>query len=242
MMLRLQKVLAQHGLASRRGAEHLIVAGRVTVNGQVASLGTKVAEGDKVVVDGQPLSLPEKLTYLMLNKPRGYVTTRQDQHAKLTVMDLLTDIKVRVFPVGRLDKDTEGLLLFTNDGELTHRLLHPSSHIAKTYLVEVMGHLSSTAVVALKSGVLLDDGITSPALLEELTAKATTSSFLLTIFEGRKRQIRRMCSVVGHEVVFLQRLAIGPLTLGSLAIGSYRFLSGEEVARLVHATEEDRDA
>jgi len=242
MMLRLQKVLAQHGVASRRGAEELIVAGRVTVNGQVAALGTKVAEGDKVVVDGQTLSLPEKLTYLMQNKPRGYVTTRQDQHAKMTVMDLLTDIKVRVFPVGRLDKDTEGLLLFTNDGDLTHRLLHPSSHIAKTYLVEVIGHVASAAVLALKSGVLLDDGVTAPALLEGLTHKSTTTSFLLTIFEGRKRQIRRMCAVVGHEVVFLQRLAVGPLTLGSLALGSYRFLSGEEVARLWRATEEARDA
>lgn len=242
MMLRLQKVLAQHGVASRRAAEQLIVAGRVTVNGHVAVLGTKVAEGDRVVVDGKPLSLPEKLTYLMLNKPRGYVTTKQDQHAKMTVMDLLTDIKVRVFPVGRLDKDTEGLLLFTNDGDLTHRLLHPSGHIAKTYLVEALGHLSSAAVSALKSGVLLDDGVTAPAEVEELTHKSTTTSFLLTIFEGRKRQIRRMCSAVGHEVVFLQRLAVGPLTLGGLALGGYRFLSGEEVALLVSATEEARDA
>ncbi|MBS3872875.1 MAG: rRNA pseudouridine synthase [Firmicutes bacterium] len=241
-MLRLQKVLAQHGLASRRAAEELILEGRVTVNGQVAVLGTKVGVGDKVVVDGQPLCQRESLTYLMLNKPRGYVTTVEDPHAQKTVMDLMTDIKVRVFPVGRLDKDTEGLLLFTNDGDLTHRLLHPSRHVAKTYFVEVQGHLSSAAMGALEAGVMLDDGLTAAARVAELTHKAARSTFLLTIFEGRKRQIRRMCSVVGHEVVYLQRLAIGPLTLGDLAIGAYRHLSSDEVAQLVIATEEAHHA
>ena len=241
-MLRLQKVLAQHGLASRRAAEELIVEGRVTVNGQVAVLGTKVAVGDKVVVDGQLLCQRESLTYLMLNKPQGYVTTVEDPHAEKTVMDLIADIKVRVYPVGRLDKDTEGLLLFTNDGDLAHRLLHPSRHVAKTYFVEVIGHLSSAAVGALEAGVMLDDGQTRTARVAELIHKAAHSTFLLTIFEGRKRQIRRMCSVVGHKVVHLKRLAIGPLTLGDLAVGAYRHLSQDEIAQLTSATEEARHA
>lgn len=234
---RLQKVLSQAGIASRRAAEKMIEAGRVTVNDEVAHLGQSVDATDHILVDGQPIAA-EKLTYLMLNKPMGFITTSKDPRARETVMDLLPPLGVRLFPVGRLDKDTEGLLLFTNDGHLTHKLLHPSRHVPKTYLVEVEGHLTTENITAFQTGIDLLDGPTSPAEVKSVEFGPKSTRFLLTIHEGRKRQIRRMCGYVGRHVTYLKRLSLGPLTVAGLELGSYRHLTKEEVELLYNATEE----
>ncbi|MBT9133615.1 MAG: Ribosomal large subunit pseudouridine synthase B [Firmicutes bacterium] len=234
--MRLHKMLAQAGVASRRAAEELIAQGRVQVNGiTVTTLGTKVVESDQVSLDGKPVGGRERLTYVMLHKPAGYITTVQDTHSRRTVMDLCHGLDVRLYPVGRLDQATEGLLILTNDGELARCLLHPSQIVPKTYLVEVLGALSSIAVARLERGVLLDDGWTARAQIEAVTHTIARTRFLLTIHEGKNRQIRRMCSRVGHEVVYLKRLSIGTLVLGSLARGAYRHLTAEEVASLYRA-------
>ncbi len=241
--MRLQKMLAQAGVASRRAAEELITQGRVQVNGiTVTTLGTKVAESDQVSVDGNPVGSRERLTYIMLHKPAGYITTAQDTHSRHTVMELCGDLGVRVYPVGRLDQATEGLLLLTNDGDLAKCLLHPSQRVAKTYLVEVLGVLSSVAAAKLEQGVQLEDGMTAPAQIETVTPTAEGTRFMLTIREGKNRQIRRMCSSVGHHVTYLKRLALGPLALGSLAKGAYRHLTTDEVASLCHAAGRNTDS
>lgn len=232
MMNRIHKVLAQHGVASRRAAEQLVLAGRVQINGQVAGIGAKVGAGDTVSVDGSPLSSPEKKTYILVHKPRDYVTTVKDTHERKTVLDLLPDLKVRLYPVGRLDKDTEGLLLLTNDGDLCNKLLHPSQQIAKTYYVEVSGFLTQETIALLQGGVDLPDGPTAPARVDSVSYCPSATSFLLTIYEGRNRQIRRMCMAVGLNVVFLKRLSIGPLTLADLPLGAHRHLSPGEVDEL----------
>lgn len=234
---RLQKVLSQAGLASRRAAEKMIEEGRVTVNGQVAHLGQSVDAADVVLVDGRSIAA-EKLTYLMLNKPVGFITTAKDPRARETVMDLLPPLGVRLFPVGRLDKETEGLLLFTNDGDLTHKLLHPSRHVPKTYLVEVEGRLTADNIAAFETGIELLDGLTSPAEVRNVEYAHKSTRFLLTIHEGRKRQIRRMCGYVGRHVIYLKRLTLGPLSVDGLKLGSYRHLTSQEVELLYNATEE----
>jgi len=231
MTERLHKFLSQAGVASRRAAEVMISQGRVTVNGRIAHVGQSIdPQNDIVCVDGHAVQL-EKHVYLMLNKPAGYITTAKDTHGRKTVLDLLPEGE-RVFPVGRLDKDTEGLLLFTNDGELSHKLLHPSRHVDKTYLVEVEGRLTAANITALESGIELFDGITSPAKVAKVEIKPKTTVFYLTIHEGRKRQIRRMCGILGREVVYLKRVSLGPLSLGNLECGKHRSLSAEEIALL----------
>ncbi|KAF0195524.1 MAG: 23S rRNA pseudouridine synthase [Bacillota bacterium] len=234
---RLQKVLSQAGLASRRAAEKMIQEGRVTVNGQVAQLGESVDATDQILVDGQTIAA-EKLTYLMLNKPSGFITTAKDPRARETVMDLLPPLGIRLFPVGRLDKETEGLLLFTNDGTLTHKLLHPSRHVPKTYLVEVEGRLTTDNITAIQTGVDLLDGRTSPAEVKNVEFEQNSTRFLLTIHEGRKRQIRRMCGYLGRHVMYLKRLTLGPLSVAGVKLGSYRHLTSQEVKLLYNATEE----
>lgn len=234
--MRLQKFLAEAGVASRRAAETLITQGRVQVNGMtVTTLGTKVGENDQVSVDGQAVKCREQLTYLMLHKPAGYITTVGDTHSRPTVMDLLPGISVRVYPVGRLDQATEGLLLLTNDGELTRCLLHPSHAVPKTYMVEVLGVPSSASLAELARGIWLEDGWTAPAKVGATTRTAAGTRFQLTIHEGKNRQIRRMCSHIGHKVIYLKRLSLGPLVLGNLERGAYRHLTGEEVAALYRA-------
>lgn len=228
---RLQKVLARIGVGSRRTNEDLIADGRVTVNGEVAILGARVIAGvDEIAVDGSVLStLPDTVTYL-LNKPRGVVTTAADTHGRPTVIELVPD-EPRVFPVGRLDLDTEGLLLLTNDGAMAHRLTHPSFGIDKEYLVHVEGVPGRAALRTLREGVELDDGVTAPAK----AATVAPGMIKVTIHEGRNRQVRRMCEAIGHPVRRLVRTRIGPITDTRLEPGSFRPVEGDELLDLQRA-------
>jgi 23S rRNA pseudouridine2605 synthase len=225
---RLQKVLARVGIGSRRVCEELIAEGRVTVNGAVAVLGRRVdVDVDKVAVDGIPVGVRPDLVHSLLNKPPGVVTTASDPQGRPTVVQLVP-AEPRVFPVGRLDVDTEGLLLLTNDGDLTHRLTHPSFGVEKEYLAEVVGTPSRATVRRLREGVTLDDGPTAPA-----RASLSGPNLLrLVIHEGRNRQVRRMCEAVGHPVRRLVRTRIGPLAERSLAPGEWRPLTPDEVRSL----------
>jgi 23S rRNA pseudouridine2605 synthase len=225
---RLQKVLARAGVASRRASEELIGAGRVTVNGDLARLGQRVdPEHDQVAVDGVPVGVRPGLVYYLLNKPRGVVSTASDPEGRPTVTGLVPP-EPRVHPVGRLDADSEGLLLLTNDGELTHRLTHPSFGVEKEYLVSVAGKPSAGAIRSLRSGVQLDDGLTARARVSQVEP----SLLRITIHEGRKRQVRRMCEMVGHPVTRLVRTRIGPLRDPGLSPGAWRALTTAEVRRL----------
>lgn len=228
---RLQKVLARAGLGSRRASEELIAEGRVKVNGEIAELGRRVdPEQDSVEVDGVPIGVRQGLRYLLLNKPVGAVTTASDPQGRQTVVELVPD-DPRVFPVGRLDLDTEGLLLLTNDGDLTHRLTHPSHGVEKEYLAHVRGRPSRAAVRKLREGVELDDGPTAPAKASMLEPNLLR----LTIHEGRNRQVRRMCDQIGHPVERLVRVRIGPLADRSLSPGEWRDLEQAEVRALERA-------
>ena len=228
---RLQKVLARAGLASRRVCEDLIAEGRVTVNGEVADLGRRVdARTDVIEVDGALVPTAPGLVHYLLNKPAGVVTTAADTHGRPTVVDLVPS-EPRVFPVGRLDADTEGLLLLTNDGELTHRLTHPSFGVEKEYVASVTGDPSPAALRRLREGVALEDGVTAPARVARLSAGVVR----ITIHEGRNRQVRRMCEAVGHPVTRLVRTRIGPLADRRLKPGEWRALSGDEVRALAGA-------
>jgi len=233
-MERLQKVLAQAGVASRRKSEKLIAAGKVKVNGKVVTkLGTKVDPAkDKIEVNGKLLEGNRKKVYIMINKPRGYVTTVSDPQRRKKVIDILKGIKERVYPVGRLDKDTEGLLLLTNDGELAYRLTHPRYKVYKTYQVRVEGNPPDDKLLKMAKGLILEDGPTAPAFVRRIGVKGENALIELTIREGRKRQVRRMCRHIGHPVLELKRISFGPLRLGSLRPGEYRNLSPKEVQAL----------
>jgi 23S rRNA pseudouridine2605 synthase len=229
--IRLQKVLAQAGLGSRRVCEDLIERGRVRVNGERAVLGRRVdPEADVVEVDGAQIGVKAGLVHFLLNKPAGVVTTASDPQGRPTVVELVPS-DTRVFPVGRLDADTEGLLLLTNDGDLTHRLTHPSFGVDKEYLAEVEGQPSRGAVRRLREGIELDDGLTAPAKV----SLVSETVLRITIHEGRNRQVRRMCDAVGHPVVRLVRTRIGPLAERSLAPGAWRSLTQDEVRALERA-------
>jgi 23S rRNA pseudouridine2605 synthase len=229
--VRLQKVLAQAGLGSRRTCEELIERGRVRVNGERAELGRRVdPEVDVVEVDGAQIGVKAGLVHYLLNKPAGVVTTASDPQGRPTVVELVPS-EPRVFPVGRLDVDTEGLLLLTNDGDLTHRLTHPSFGVEKEYLAEVEGSPSRGALRQLREGVELEDGPTAPAKVSSVGDHLLR----ITIHEGRNRQVRRMCEAVGHPVVRLVRTRIGPLAERSLAPGEWRALVQDEVRALERA-------
>jgi 23S rRNA pseudouridine2605 synthase len=228
---RLQKVLAQAGLGSRRASEELIAAGRVRVNGAVATLGTRVdPETDAIEVDGARIGVRQGLVHYLLNKPAGVVTTASDPQGRPTVVGLVP-AQPRVYPVGRLDADTEGLVLLTNDGDLAHRLTHPSFGVDKEYLAEVEGRPSRGAVRRLREGVELDDGITAPAR----ASLVGDNTLRITIHEGRNRQVRRMCEAVGHPVRRLVRVRIGPLSDRRLPPGRWRALTQAEVRALEQA-------
>jgi len=228
---RLQKVLARVGIGSRRVCEDLIAEGRVTVDGEVAVLGRRVdVETALIELDGAPIGVRPDLVHYLLNKPAGVVTTADDPQGRPTVVGLVP-AEPRVFPVGRLDVDTEGLLLLTNDGELAHRLTHPSFGVEKEYVAELEGSPSRAALRRLREGVELDDGTTAPAR----AALLEPSVVRLTVHEGRNRQVRRMCDAVGHPVVRLIRTRIGPLADRSLAPGAWRELTGDEVRSLQRA-------
>ncbi|MEY2471790.1 MAG: rRNA synthase [Actinomycetota bacterium] len=225
---RLQKTLARLGFGSRRVCEQLIEDGRVTVNGEVPVLGRRIdVEHDQVAVDGVPVGVRPDLVYYLLHKPAGVVTTAADTHGRATVLELVPD-EPRVFPVGRLDMDTEGLLLLTNDGELTQRLTHPSFGVDKEYLAHVEGEPTPSDLVRLRKGVELEDGMTAPAKVALLDA----SLLRIVIHEGRNRQVRRMCEAIGHPVIRLVRTRIGSLSDPKLKAGEWRRLKSEEVIAL----------
>jgi len=235
--MRLQKFLARAGVASRRGSEDLITAGRVSVGGVVVTgLGTRVDPAfDVVAIDGRIVRLSDEPAYLALNKPLGYVTTMSDPQGRPTVAELVpTDEHPGLFPIGRLDVNTTGLLLFTTDGDLGFRLLHPRFHVPKTYAVVAEGMVTDNDVEMLRRGVVLEDGPTAPAEVR-LVKAGRASEVEITIREGRKRQVRRMFSAVGHPVIVLCRQTFGPIELGSLEPGEVRMLTDSEVASLKEA-------
>lgn len=232
MKERLQKLIASAGLCARRTAEEWIAAGRVCVNGAVASLGDRAdPETDTVTVDGAPLPGKPGAVYLMINKPRGYVTTLSDEYGRRTAAELVADCGVRVYPVGRLDRDSEGLLLFTNDGELAQRLLHPRHQVDKVYLVTVRGDIRGAAE-RLMAITQLDGEPIAPAQAAEVTRHEGQAMLRVTIHQGKNRQVRRMCAQIGLHVVRLQRIQEDSLLLGDLPAGKWRYLTDQELQGL----------
>ena len=233
---RVQKMLADCGVASRRKAEEMIRDGRVTINGATAVLGDKVVPGkDIVMLDGEKVSakvLEEERIYLMLHKPRGFITTMHDDRDRKDVTMLLEDVPQRVYPIGRLDKDSEGLLLFTNDGAFANKMMHPSGHVPKTYRVTVRPRVKESQLVELAAGVEIEGVRTLPATVRVLSEEPDRSVLEIILKEGRNRQIRKMCEQVGLEVARLKRTAIGPIKLGMLQPGEYRMLETKEVKAL----------
>lgn len=236
-MERLQKFMAEAGVASRRACEEMIRQGRVTVNGETASLGRSVEpEQDRVELDGKPVQKEQRRTVILLYKPRGVVSTSSDPEGRRTVQDYFREIPERLYNVGRLDLNSEGLLLMTNDGALANRLTHPRYGVEKTYYAVCDGRLTASEAARLTNGVELEDGMTAPARVDAVrTTQRGDTSFLITIHEGRNRQIRRMLEAVGHRTLRLKRERFGPLSLGTLAPGEWRKLSDEEIKKLENA-------
>lgn len=236
-MERLQKFMAEAGVASRRACEELIRQGRVTVNGETASLGRSVEpKQDRVELDGKPVQKEQRRTVILLYKPRGVVSTSSDPEGRRTVQDYFREIPERLYNVGRLDLNSEGLLLMTNDGVLANRLTHPRYGVEKTYYAVCDGRLTASEAAKLTNGIELEDGVTAPARVDAVrTTQRGDTSFLITIHEGRNRQIRRMLEAVGHRTLRLKRERFGPLSLGTLAPGEWRKLSDEEIKKLENA-------
>ena len=233
--MRLQKYMAMCGVAARRKCEEIIAAGRVSVNGQIVTeMGTQVEESDVVLVDGARIFLEEEKRYVLYHKPAGEVTTVSDEKGRETVMDRFRDFPVRLYPVGRLDYDSEGLLLLTNDGELAQRLTHPSCEVDKVYLARVTGNPSNEAIDKLRRGVYMegDQRKTYPAEVRVVRDESLFSDIVVTIHEGRNRQVRRMFDAVGHKVLLLRRIRFGCVELGSLRRGEWRELTQEEIDAL----------
>lgn len=227
-MERLQKIIARAGISSRRKAEELILAGRVTVDGKIIrELGAKADSNQKICVDGKPLKICAEKIYILLNKPRGYVSTVSDERGRKTVLELLNTSE-RVYPVGRLDLNSEGLLILTNDGDLTNALIHPRFEIKKTYRAKVSGNVTEEKLDKLRAGIELDDGLTAPAEIYLLDDNWVE----ITIHEGRNRQVRRMFAAIGCDVKRLRRIKFANLTLEGVGVGKYRELTADEVAQL----------
>ena len=232
MKERLQKILSARGIASRRKAEEMVKQGAVTVNGRTAVLGDSAdPDVDTILVEGKPLPAQQQFVYLMLNKPRGYVTTLSDEKGRKNTAQLVADCGVRVYPVGRLDMDSEGLLLFTNDGEFANRLMHPKHEVKKTYDVWVTGY-SSGAEERLKMPIELDGYLIKAPLVKLLGTENDKARLRVTIHEGRNRQVRRMCDAAGMQVTRLKRIREGNLSLGELPLGEWRYLTAYEVGQL----------
>ena len=228
---RLQKILSARGVASRRAAEEMIRAGRIAVNGRVAVLGDSAdPDTDEILLDGRPLPSAEKNVYILLHKPRGYVTTLSDEKGRPTVAELV-DCGTRVYPVGRLDMDSEGLLLLTNDGAFANRLMHPREEVDKTYEVWVKGH-HEAAPALLRRRITLDGYLIRQPAVKLLRSEGDRAKYLVTIHEGRNRQVRRMCEAAGMTVTRLRRIAEGKLSLGDLPLGKWRYLTEDEVHSL----------
>lgn len=231
---RLQKILASCGVASRRKAEEMILSGRVAVNGRTAKLGDSAVAGkDLITVDGERLTLSENRYYLALHKPRGFVTTMSDEKDRRCVAMLVEDIGERVYPVGRLDKDSEGLLLMTNDGEFANTVAHPKKHIAKTYRVTVRPAVTEDQLARIATGIVIDGKKTAPAKVRVLEQQPGRVVLEIILYEGRNREIRKMCEALGLEVARLKRIAVGPVRLGMLPQGKYRELTKEEIRGLL---------
>ena len=241
---RIQKIMAEQGLCSRRAAEQIIAEGRVKLNGHPVKVGDKMDPNQDILsVDGQRIFYNKKqqLYYIMLYKPRGYVTTASDELGRKTVLDLVKDVPARIYPVGRLDKDSEGLLLMTNDGSFAHAMMHPSGEITKLYRVTVRPHATEQQVVKLSQGVVLDDGTkTLPAIVNVVVDEPGRTVMEMTLREGKNREIRRMCEAVGLEVVRLKRSAEGAVKLGMLQPGEYRELTKQELSGLRAAAAKGR--
>ena len=241
---RIQKVLADQTDLSRRAAEKLIAEGRVKVNGHPVGLGDKMDPNvDKVSIDGKSVRIVRKrqYVYIMLHKPRGFLTTRSDEHGRKTVMDLVQGVDAHLRPVGRLDKDSEGLLLMTDDGAFINLLTHPSGGVGKLYRVTVHPRATEEQVIQMSSGVVLDDGVkTQPCVIHVVTDEPERTFMEITLYEGRNRQIRRMCEAVGLEVVRLKRSAEGPVKLGMLQPGEWRELKRSEVNALRNAAQQKK--
>ena len=235
--IRIQKMIADSGYCSRRKAEELISRGKVKLNGHPVKLGDKCGFKDIITIDGERIYMPRKknLVYIMMNKPRGYVTTVSDELDRRCVMDLLDGVEERVYPIGRLDRNSEGLLLFTNDGDFANSIMHPSRHVSKTYRVTVRPDISDDQLVQLSEGVDIDGRKTLPASIIVKEKEQGRVVLLITIKEGRNRQIRKMCEAVGLEVARLRRISIGPLKLGMLKPGTYRELTPEELRAIRNA-------
>ena len=231
---RLQKILSRAGIASRRSAEQMILDGRVAVDGKIITeLGLKFdITVNKISVDGKIISYNEEKVYILLNKPQNVLSSAKDDRGRTTVVDLITDVNERIYPVGRLDYDTEGLILLTNDGELMNALLHPKFQINKTYLAKVTGNVTNDKLEKLQKGIQLDDGMTAPAIVRVIGKSATEAKIEITIHEGRNRQVRRMFSAIGCEVKKLKRIKFANLTINDLKIGQYRRLNEVELENL----------
>ncbi|MGE5474072.1 MAG: pseudouridine synthase [Ignavibacteriales bacterium] len=232
--IRLQKYLADCGVASRRKSEEFILQGKVKVNEKVVvELGTKVIPGkDKVCVDGKVIEQRNGNIYIMLNKPEGYITTAREQFNRPFVMDLLTDIKERVFPVGRLDMDTSGLIILTNDGDFSYKVTHPKHKINKTYIAEVKGFPDSAEMSKFKRGLKIEDYTTAPAEIKLVAKKKSSSIVEIVIHEGKNRQVKKMCEAIGHNVIALQRTALGQLELGNLPLGKWKYLAKKDIEKI----------
>ena len=234
--MRINKYIALCGVASRRKAEELILAGKVKVNDNIVTeLSYQVdEENDVVKVDDKIIKEENKLVYILLNKPEGYITTVKDQFDRESVLDLVTDIKERVYPIGRLDYETSGLLLLTNDGDLTYKLTHPNHEVDKTYVARVKGKLTPDEIKMFKSGLKIEDYVTAPAKLKVIRYDEKTNVSLLEIkiHEGKNRQVRKMCKAINHPVLRLKRTAMGKIRIGECEIGKYRYLTEDEVKYL----------
>lgn len=235
--MRLQKLLSERGITSRRKAEELIVAGKVKVNGHVAGLGDKADDRrDIVTVCGRRIMAAQEKVYILLHKPRGYITTLHDEQERKCVEELVRDVGVRVFPVGRLDRDSEGMLLLTNDGDFANAVIHPSSHVPKRYRVTVRAAVEDEQLEPIRRGMLLDGIKTAPAEVTIVSSAPDRSVLEMVLYEGRNREIRRMCEQLGFSVIRLRRTAVGPVKLGMLPTGKWRYLEPREVRALVMAT------
>ncbi len=231
--VRLQKYLAECGVASRRKCEELIEMGKVRVNGKVASIGDKIdPKHDTVSVSGKKIIRQKTFTYIMLHKPRGFITTMIDEMDRKCVAQLIKDVPARVYPVGRLDRDSEGLLLFTNDGAFANAMTHPSKHVPKTYRVTVRPSITQEQLTALTEGIIIDDAKTAPAEVHVVTKEENRVVLEIILYEGRNRQIRKMCEEIGLEVARLRRTAVGSVKLGMLKQGDWRNLTEDEVRKL----------
>ena len=239
--VRLQKYMAENGIASRRKSEELIAAGKVRVNGKIAAVGDKVdPKHDKVTVSGKRVVKVKKNVYIMLHKPRGFITTMHDEMGRKCVAELIQDVPERVYPVGRLDRESEGLLLLTNDGEFANALTHPSRHVPKTYRVTVRPDVTKEQLAAFENGIEIDGRPTLPAEVRVLDKQEGRVVLGVVIYEGRNRQIRKMCEALGLEVARLKRTKIGSLKLGMLKQGEYRYLSEDEIHGLLVAAQVKR--